>query len=47
MFTSDNGYMLREHDVSDKNKAYEESVHVPLVVRGPGFRGGTDDRPRP
>ncbi|MBO0846531.1 MAG: hypothetical protein J2P22_14060, partial [Nocardioides sp.] len=21
-------------------KPYEESVHVPLVVRGPGFRGG-------
>ena len=42
MFTSDNGFMLREHDVSDKNKAYEESLHVPLVVRGPGFRGGYD-----
>jgi N-acetylglucosamine-6-sulfatase len=40
VFTSDNGFMLREHDVADKNKAYEESVHVPLVVRGPGFRGG-------
>jgi N-acetylglucosamine-6-sulfatase len=41
VFTSDNGFMLREHDLADKNKAYEESVHVPLVVRGPGFRGGT------
>lgn len=41
VFTSDNGFMLREHDVADKNKAYDESVHVPLVVRGPGFRGGT------
>jgi arylsulfatase A-like enzyme len=40
IFTSDNGFMLREHDLIDKNKAYEESVHVPLVVRGPGFRGG-------
>jgi N-acetylglucosamine-6-sulfatase len=40
IFSSDNGYMLHEHDLSDKNKAYEESVHVPLVVRGPGFRGG-------
>jgi arylsulfatase A-like enzyme len=40
VFTSDNGFMLREHDLADKNKAYEESVHVPLVVRGPGFRGG-------
>jgi N-acetylglucosamine-6-sulfatase len=40
VFTSDNGFMLREHDLADKNKAYEESLHVPLVVRGPGFRGG-------
>jgi len=41
VFTSDNGFMLREHDAADKNKGYEESVHVPLVLRGPGFRGGT------
>jgi arylsulfatase A-like enzyme len=40
IFTSDNGFMLREHDLIDKNKAYDESVHIPLVVRGPGFRGG-------
>ncbi|HEY2877323.1 sulfatase-like hydrolase/transferase [Nocardioides sp.] len=40
IFTSDNGFMLREHDLTDKNKAYEESVHVPLVIRGPGFSGG-------
>lgn len=40
IFTSDNGFMLREHDLLEKNKPYEESVHVPLVVRGPGFRGG-------
>ena len=42
VFTSDNGFMLREHDLADKNKAYEESLHVPLVVRGPGFRGGLE-----
>jgi N-acetylglucosamine-6-sulfatase len=40
IFTSDNGFLLREHDLKDKNKAYEEAVHVPLIVRGPGFRGG-------
>ncbi|MBO0847447.1 MAG: sulfatase-like hydrolase/transferase, partial [Nocardioides sp.] len=40
IFTSDNGLMLHEHELSRKNKPYEESVHVPLVVRGPGFRGG-------
>jgi N-acetylglucosamine-6-sulfatase len=40
VFTSDNGFMLHEHNLTDKNKAYDESVHVPLVVRGPGFLGG-------
>jgi N-acetylglucosamine-6-sulfatase len=40
IFTSDNGFMLREHDLYSKNRPYEESVHVPLVVRGPGFLGG-------
>jgi arylsulfatase A-like enzyme len=40
VFTSDNGFMLHEHDLIDKNKAYDESVHVPLVMRGPGFLGG-------
>ena len=42
VFTSDNGFLLREHDLLDKNKAYEEAVHVPLIVRGPGFRGGRE-----
>jgi N-acetylglucosamine-6-sulfatase len=40
VFTSDNGFLLHEHDLGDKNKAYDESVHIPLVIRGPGFRGG-------
>jgi len=40
VFTSDNGYVLHEHDLNGKNKAYRESVEVPLVVSGPGFRGG-------
>jgi N-acetylglucosamine-6-sulfatase len=40
IFTSDNGYMLREHDLTKKNKAYQESLQIPLVVRGPGFAGG-------
>jgi arylsulfatase A-like enzyme len=40
VFTSDNGFMLREHGLTDKNKAYDESVHIPLVICGPGFRGG-------
>ncbi|HEX6248275.1 MAG TPA: sulfatase [Nocardioidaceae bacterium] len=39
-FTSDNGYMLGEHRQTGKNKPYEESVRVPLVVRGPGIPAG-------
>jgi len=42
VFTSDNGYLLHEHDTNGKNKGYNESVRVPLVVRGPGFRGGVE-----
>lgn len=42
VFTSDNGYLLEEHNLTGKNKAYHESVQVPLVVRGPGFRGGVE-----
>ena len=40
IFTSDNGFMLHEHDLVRKNKGYDESVRVPLVARGPGLRGG-------
>jgi N-acetylglucosamine-6-sulfatase len=37
LFTSDNGYHLGEHRiVQDKGSPYEESIHMPLVVRGPG-----------
>ncbi len=42
VFTSDNGYLLHEHDTNGKNKGYRESVQVPLVVRGPGFGGGVE-----
>jgi arylsulfatase A-like enzyme len=42
VFTSDNGYLLQEHNQYGKNKGYNESVQVPLVVRGPGFSGGTE-----
>ena len=36
-FTSDNGQLWGEHGHYGKNKAYEESIRVPLVVRGPGY----------
>jgi arylsulfatase A-like enzyme len=40
MFTSDNGYMFGEHRRKGKVLAYEESIRVPLLVRGPGVPAG-------
>jgi N-acetylglucosamine-6-sulfatase len=38
IYTSDNGYHFGEHRISDnKNQVYEESLRVPLVIRGGGF----------
>lgn len=40
-FTSDNGFHLGEHRLPQgKNTAYEEDIHVPLVVRGPNVPAG-------
>lgn len=40
-FTSDNGWHLFEHRVPwQKNAPYEESIRVPLAVRGPGIPAG-------
>jgi arylsulfatase A-like enzyme len=44
--TSDNGFYLGEHKLSDKRSAYDESLRVPLLVRLPGAsapRGATND----
>jgi N-acetylglucosamine-6-sulfatase len=36
-FTSDNGWYHGEHRIpNEKSRPYEEDVHMPLVVRGPG-----------
>jgi N-acetylglucosamine-6-sulfatase len=35
IFIGDNGYMLGEHNLSDKRLAYEESIRIPLFVRYP------------
>jgi arylsulfatase A-like enzyme len=41
LFTSDNGLQLGEHRLIDqKGCPYEESIRVPLVVRGPGIAPG-------
>jgi len=47
VFTSDNGYMHGEHRAeAEKVLLYEESVRVPLIMRGPGVpRGFRDPRP--
>src|SRR6185436_8531402 len=38
IFTSDNGFLLGEHRIPDgKLLPYEESIRVPLIVRGGGF----------
>ena len=40
-FTSDNGYHLGEHRMTQgKRTAYEEDIRVPLMVRGPGVPAG-------
>jgi N-acetylglucosamine-6-sulfatase len=42
VFTSDNGYHLGEHRIpGEKLRPYEESIHVPLLVSGPGVRLGS------
>ena len=42
VFTSDNGYNMGEHrlDIAKYNQ-FEETVSVPLMVRGPGIAAGT------
>lgn len=41
VYTSDHGEMLGEHGIWEKQKFFEASVRVPLVVRWPkGFAGG-------
>lgn len=45
VFTSDNGYHMGEHRLRPgKTSAYEEDIRVPLLVRGPGVKAGTEDR---
>jgi len=38
IFTSDNGFHMGEHNVpSGKGMPYEEDIHVPFLIRGPGI----------
>ena len=46
IFTSDNGYLIGEHRIENEKLApYEESIRVPLVIRGPGIPWG-ETRPQ-
>jgi arylsulfatase A-like enzyme len=40
VFTSDNGFVMGEHRYVGKVLPYQESVRVPLLVRGPGVARG-------
>lgn len=40
VFSSDNGYAVGEHNLLGKLWHYEDSLKVPLVVRGPGIPAG-------
>lgn len=46
LYTSDNGFLWGEHRLGGKIWPYEESTHVPLIVRTPWQRQpATDSRP--
>jgi N-acetylglucosamine-6-sulfatase len=45
LFTSDNGWSEGEHRrASGKANPYEEDIHMPLLVRGPGVAAGSTTR---
>ncbi len=43
-FTSDNGWLFGEHRVTKKKWGYEESLRVPMLVRGRAFPEGAHRR---
>jgi N-acetylglucosamine-6-sulfatase len=44
IYTSDQGYLQGQHRIPDeKYVAYEESIHIPLVVAGPGIPRGAEN----
>ena len=46
IYTSDNGYFHGEHRIpGDKTRVYEESIHGPLLMRGPGVPKGVTINP--
>lgn len=45
VFTTDNGYLLGEHGLIEKNYLFDEALRVPLLVRVPGARPTTSALP--
>ncbi len=43
IFMSDNGFLFGEHGLIDKRNAFEESIRIPLLIRGPGVRSGVKE----
>ncbi|HPF04344.1 MAG TPA: sulfatase [Bacteroidales bacterium] len=39
IFTSDHGAMIRSHGYNNKQRHYEESIHVPLLIKYPAISG--------
>jgi len=39
VFTSDHGDMIHSHGMTKKQKPWEESIHVPMILRYPGLLG--------
>jgi arylsulfatase A-like enzyme len=40
VYTSDHACHFRTREGEYKRSCHENSIHVPLIIRGPGFRGG-------
>ena len=40
LYTADNGFFLGDNGMYDKRFMYEPSLHVPLLVSGPGVKAG-------
>ena len=40
VYTSDHGSHFRTRNAEYKRSCHEASIHIPLIARGPGFRGG-------
>jgi arylsulfatase A-like enzyme len=45
LLTSDNGVEMGEHNLGQKEYAYEESIHVPLIIRDPAHLNPNSSAP--